>query len=390
MIINKRFITTSIAISLLTTSLFSKELKTVFIKTFGGSKKDKAYGAVALNDGGALLVGTSKSFGKQKEQMLITRINSKGKTLFSVAFGNKQKDEGKAISLTGDGNYIAVGSSESYSKYGDKDLFVVKINSNGKKIWQKVFGGNNDDEAFDVVGTGNGGALIVGYSESFGHGSKDIYVLFIDKNGKEIWSKFLGGEEDDVAYSIALGKDGFYIAGYTESFGAGGQDFFLLKYNLKGKLQYTKVYGGDDDDVFKSVVATKDGGCAVAGFTKSFDAKRKDIDIIRFSKNGKMLWHKIYGFKSKEWANSITTTKEGGFLVVGTTKSFGFGDYDFYMLELNKKGSSKWANVYGGGDKDIAHKVISLKDGSYLVVGETESFGNGDYDFMEIKLKREK
>ncbi len=385
-----RLLTTSLLISLLSGLLYANELKTIFVKTYGGVKKDKAYGAVALKDGSALIVGSSKSFGKKREQMLITKLSPKGKTLFRAVYGEKKKDEGRAIAKTSDGNFIAVGYSESYSKDGDKDLYVVKIAPTGHKIWSKVFGGDRDDEAFDVVGTGNGGALIVGTTESFGHGNKDVFILFIDKNGKEIWSKFLGGEDDDVGYSVAITKGGFYVAGYTESFGSGGQDFFLLKYNSKGKLQFTKVFGGDDDDQFKSVVATKDGGCAVAGFTKSFDSKHSDIDIIRYSKNGKILWHKIYGFKSKEWANSIITTKNGGFLVAGTTKSFGFGDYDFYMLELDSNGSSKWANVYGGGDRDIAHKVIALKDGSYLVVGETESFGSGDYDFMEVKLKREK
>ena len=385
-----KLLTTSLILSFLTSSLFAKELKTEFIKTYGGTKRDKAYGAVALKDGSALLVGTSKSFGTQREQMLITKLSPKGKTLFRAVYGEKKKDEGRAIAKSGDGNFIAVGSSESYSKEGDKDLYVVKLSPDGRKIWSKVFGGDRDDEAFDVVGTGNGGALIVGTTESFGHGNKDIFILFIDKNGKEIWSKFLGGDSDDVGYSVAVTKGGFYVAGYTESFGAGGQDFILLKYNSKGKLQFTKIFGGDDDDQFKSVVATKDGGCAVAGFTKSFESKHSDIDIIRYSKDGKMLWHKIYGFKSKEWANSITTTKNGGFLVAGTTKSFGFGNFDFYMLELDSNGSSKWANVYGGGDKDMAHKVISFKDDSYLIVGETESYGSGDYDFMEVKLKREK
>ena len=376
-------------VSLITTSLLAKELKTQFIKTYGGSKRDKAFGAVALKNGGAMLIGTSKSFGKRK-QMLITKIDKKGKTLFRAIYGEKQNDEGRAIARLSDGNFIAVGSSQSYSKDGDKDFFVVKIKPDGHKIWQKVFGGDRDEEAFDVVGTGNGGALIVGYTESFGHGNKDIFILFIDKNGKEIWSKFLGGEDDDVANAITVVNDGFYVAGYTESFNAVGKDFLLIKYNQKAKMQFLKKFGGDDDDEFKAITPTKDGGCVLAGYTKSFESKHSDIDIIRYSKNGKMLWHKIYGFKSKEWANSITNTKNGGFLVAGTTKSFGFGNFDFYMLELDSNGSSKWANVYGGGDRDIAHKVISLKDDSYLVVGETESFGNGDYDFMEVKLKREK
>ncbi len=375
-------------ILLLIATVDAKELKTMFIKTFGGSDMDIAYGGLALDNGGAMIVGESKSFGSGKRnEMVITKIDKKGKTVFQAVFGGKGKDGGKAVVKTTDGNFLAVGYSESFTKYGDRDMYIVKFSPKGKKIWSKTFGGERDDEAYDVVATGNGGALVVGYTESFGHGSKDAYVLFIDKNGKKIWSKFLGGEDDDEAKSVALTKGGFYVAGYTESFGHGGKDFFLLKYNGKAKLQFVKAYGGDDDDIINSVTATKDGGCVIAGATSSFESKHGDIDIIRYSANGKMQWHKIYGFKSKEWANSVIQMANGGFIVAGTTKSFGFGDFDFYILQLNDKGSSQWANVYGGDDKDIAHKVIALKDGGYLVVGQTESYGSGDEDFMEVKLK---
>lgn len=375
-------------ILLLIATVDAKDLKTMFIKTFGGSDMDIAYGGVALDNGGAMIVGESKSFGSGKRnEMVLTKIDKKGKTIFKAVFGGKQKDGGKAVVKTTDGNFLAVGYSESFTKYGDRDMYIVKFSPKGKKIWSKTFGGERDDEAYDVVATGNGGALVVGYTESFGHGSKDAYVLFVDKNGKKIWSKFLGGEDDDEAKSVALTKGGFYVAGYTESFGHGGKDFFLLKYSGKGKLQFVKAYGGDDDDIINSVTATKDGGCVIAGSTSSFESKHGDIDIIRYSAKGKMQWHKIYGFKSKEWANSVIQMANGGFLVAGTTKSFGFGDFDFYLLQLNDKGSSQWANVYGGGDKDIAHKVIALKDGGYLIVGHTESYGSGDEDFMELKLK---
>jgi len=381
---------------LLTTFLMAKsdykELKRTFVKTFGGVKKDIANGAVATDDGGAILVGVSKSFQDKREQLLITKINSKGQTQFRAVYGGKKRDGANAVAKLSDGNYLAVGYSESFSKDGDKDAYLVKFAPNGHKIWSKTFGGDRDDEALDVVGVGNGKALVVGYTESFGHGNKDIYLLLIDKNGKKIWSKYLGGSEDDIGYSLALSKDGFFVAGSTESFHteeSEGKDFFLIKYNAKAKIEFIKRYGGDDDDEFKAVTATDDGGCVATGYTKSFDSKHSDIDIIRYSKDGKMLWHKIYGFKSKEWANSIVKTKYG-YLIAGTTKSFGFGDFDFYMLEVNQNGSSLWANVYGGSDKDIAKKVIKLSDGSYLVVGKTESFGSGDYDFMEVKLKREK
>jgi len=377
----------------LTTLLLAKdttprqELRTIWQKAYGESKKDIAYDSVALKSGGALIAGMTKSWGHGKSDMLIVKIDKLGNPQFRFTFGGKKNDTARAIVKTSNGDFVAVGSSDSYTEYGDKDVYVVKFDKNGKKLWGKTYGGERDDEALAVVATGNGGVIVAGYTESFGQGYKDGYILYLDKNGKEIWAKAIGGKDDDILKGIAFSKTGgFFVTGKTRSFKAEGFDFYLVKFDKHAKYQYRRVLGGDEDDEFNSIVSTKDGGCAVAGMTKSFESKHSDIDVMRFDKNGKVIWHKIFGFKSKEWANSITTTKEGGFVVAGTTKSFGFGGFDFYLLELNSKGSSIWANVYGAGDNEMANSVKPLAGGGFLVVGQTESYGKGDYDFMFIKL----
>ena len=401
----KKLISTILTTILLSTTSFAKsdtnssqetviktspipELETIWEKAYGGSDKDKANAVIALKDGTLLVAGSSKSYGKGRGDMLIARVQKDGKVSYRSSYGGKQEDSANALTATSDGNFIAVGYSKTYSKNQDKDVFVVKFDDKGKKLWQKHYGGDRDDEAYSVVGTNNGGAIIVGYTESYGKGYKDVYIIYIDKDGKEIWSKAIGGKDDDFAKSISLTHDGFYVAGATRSFGAGGFDFYLLKFDKDAKLEFKKVYGEIEDDVLNAVTTTKDGGCVVAGWTKSFGSKHSDIDVIRYSKSGEQVWHKIYGFKSKEAANDVVAMPDGGFLVAGYTKSMGFGANDFYILELKSNGSSKWANVYGGSAKDSANAIARKPDGSYVVVGQTLSFGNGDYDFMMLELRK--
>jgi len=366
------------------------ELKSVFQKAYGGTKEDIAKDSIALDDGSFIIAGSSKSFGHGRRDMMVTKFDKNGNPIIRATYGGKQDDYANALIRCSDGNFMAIGMSASFSKDSDKDLYVVKFDKNLKRIWQKTYGGKRDEEGFGAVATPNGGALIAGSTESYGRGYKDGYVLFIDKNGKSLFEKAIGGKDDDILKGVALSsKGGFFVAGKTRSYGSGGYDFYLAKFDSHGKYLYKKVLGGEDEDEFRAITSTDDGGCACAGSTESFESKHSDIDIMRFDSKGDMVWHKIYGFKSKEWANSITTTKEGGFVVAGTTKSFGFGEYDFYLLELNSKGSSLWANVYGGDLRDEAYSVKKVgKSDDFLVVGKTKSYGKGDFDFMYMKLHR--
>jgi len=365
------------------------EFETNWQKAFGGGERDRAYGVTSLKDGGAMVAGISHSFGKGRSDMLIVKLDKSGKTVWRSAYGGKKKDYAKAITKTSDGNFIAVGATESFSKDGNLDVYVVKFDTEGKRAWQKSFGGEEKDEASAVVAVKGGGVLVAGYTESFGKGRKDVYILYIDKDGKEIWSKAIGGEDEDEAFAITLTADGgFVVAGKTESYGEGRSDFYMLKFDGDGKLLWDKVYGEGNEDVIHGITPTPEGGFVVVGKTGSFGSKHSDIDIIKYSKNGKIIWHRIYGFKSKEWANSITRIAGGGYVVVGTTKSFGFGKFDFYVLELDSEGHSIWANVYGGANKEEANAVTRMADGSILVVGDTESFGNGSYDFFMLNLQK--
>ncbi len=390
---------TSIMIaSLCTFPLLAKEagsaseptLKFTWKSTFGGSKKEVAKSVVALDNGDVAVLGTCRSMGHGRQDLCVIRVNPKGRTLWKKAFGGKKRDLAGAITRTSDGNLVIVGHGQSFNKNGDFDAYIVKLTPNGEMLWQRAFGGDELENANGVAATKDGGVIVVGTTESYGKGNKDIYLLKLDKDGIKEWQKTLGSKKDDIAYAITPSTDGnFIIAGTSDSYSKDNFDFYVTKITPSGKQIWAKAYGEDKKDIFYALTATKDGGCALAGETESYGSKHSDIDVMRLDKNGEQIWHQLFGLKSIEYATSITTTPEGGFLIVGTTKSKGYrpyGKYDFYTAELDANGHLTWAELYGGKNKDIAHAVARTSRGSFVVVGETKSFGNGDADFFMIDL----
>ncbi|RUM66014.1 MAG: hypothetical protein DSZ05_05070 [Sulfurospirillum sp.] len=356
---------------------------------FGGTSKDIAYGVAPAENGSVIVVGQCRSYGKGRDDVLAMKVNRDGKTLWKKTFGRKRKDIAYAITRTSDGNFVAVGESRSFSKLGDPDVYVIKFDTNGNLIWENTYGGEMRDFAKAVVATGDGGVLVAGSSESFGDDYLDAYILKISKNGKEEWARVLGGERDDIANGIALTTDGgFVIAGVTQSYGYQSKDYYIIRFDKHAKQRWTKVYGEDSEDIGKGVVATADGGCVVTGSTKSFGSKRNDVMVIKVAANGKLVWQRLFGYKEKEWMNAIVKTEDGGFMMAGQTDSFGHGKFDFYVMQLNAEGHSVWSPVYGGEDKDIAYGLTRTTDGDYVVVGSTKSYGKGKEDYFIVKLKK--
>ncbi len=357
---------------------------------FGGTDKDIAYGVAPAEKGSVIVVGTTRSYGKGRDDVLVMKVNRDGKTLWKKTFGRKRKDIAYAVTRTADGNFVAVGETRSFSKLGDPDVYVIKFDTNGKLIWERNFGGEMKDFAKSIVATGDGGVLIAGASESFGDTYLDAYILKVDKNGKEEWAKIVGGERDDIANGIALTTDGgFVIAGVTESYGYQSKDYYIVRFDSHAKQRWTKLVGEESEDIAKGVVATKDGGCVVTGKTRSYGSKRNDIMVVKIGPSGKMLWQRLFGYKEKEWMNAITKTENGGFMMAGLTDSFGHGEFDFYVMQLDAEGHSLRGPVYGGEDDDIAHGITRTTTGDYVVVGSTKSYGKGKEDFFIIQLRKQ-
>ncbi|RUM74921.1 MAG: hypothetical protein DSZ11_03180 [Sulfurovum sp.] len=360
----------------------------VWEKIYGGEDDDIARGIVMLEEGDVAIIGECKSFNASRNDICVTRIDKDGKNKWRKMIFGKKQDRGVAISRAKDGNLLILGSGKSFNDNADRDLYVAKVALDGKTIWKRTLGGNRDEYAGGIAGTDDGGVLVVGDSESFSKkGYKDIYIVRLDKEGKVITEKHIGGKKNEEAKALTRTADGnFMMVGAREVSRSGDSDFFLMKLNQNGDKLWARTLGEKEYDVLNAVAPTPDGGIVATGATRSFGSEQTDLSVMHFNKEGKLLWHKIYGFAYYDEGNAITMTKNGGFMIAGATNSMGKGDYDTYVIALDKKGSLIWSKLFGDKNRDIAHAITRTTDGSIVIVGESDSYSRSK-NFYMIKLK---
>jgi len=294
-----------------------------------------------------------------------------------------------SVQHTSDKGYIVVGGTHSYAA-GQADCWVLKLDPDGNDLWHKTYGGDDSEAADTIIQTSDNGYVVVGYKYISATGRMDGWIMKLDSKGNEEWQKTYGGDKDDVAISIQQTHDGGYIvAGRTWSLGAVGSDAWILKLNPNGDMKWQKTYGGKGHDVANCIVQTSDGGYIVTGDTTSFNVKQTDAWILKLNSDGEKQWQETYGGDSYDVAHSILPISAGGYIVAGNTNSFGAGGSDIWLLKLNAKGKLLWQKTYGGSDEDLANSVWLTDEGGYIVAGKTSSFGSKQADGWILKLDSE-
>jgi uncharacterized delta-60 repeat protein len=307
-------------------------------------------------------------------------------TYWTKSYGGNWYDMGSCIRETVDGGYVVAGYTSSFGASG-YDFWVLRLDSNGSITWQKTYGGSSSEYAYSIQQTSDGGFVVAGYTSSFGASGYDFWVLRLDSNGSVIWQRTYGGLNDDEAYSIQQTSDGgFVVTGLTMSFGAWYADFWLLKLNSSGDIAWQKTYGGTNWDAAYCVEQTSDGGYVVAGTTASFGAGGYDFWVLRLDSNGSVTWQNTYGGSGSDEAYSIQQTSDEGYVVCGSTSSFGAGGYDFWVLRFNSTGGITWQKTYGGFNDDEAYSIQQTSDGGFIVAGYATSFDAGRSYVWALKL----
>jgi hypothetical protein len=336
--------------------------------------------------------------------------------------GGTSYDEAHSVQQTADGGYIVAGFTQSNNgdvtgNHGGYDYWVVKLNSNGNVQWQKCLGGTGDDHSSSVQQTTDGGYIVAGRTGSNdgdatgNHGDWDYWVVKLDSSGNIQWQKCLGGTGSDFASSIQQTTDGGYIvAGYTYSNEGdvtgnhGYSDYWVVKLNSSGNVQWQKCLGGTGDDFASSVQQTTDGGYIVAGQTGSNDGDVTgnhgygDCWVVKLDSSGNILWQKCLGGTSVEWAFSIQQTTDGGYIAAGRTGSNdgdvtgNHGYWDYWVVKLDSSGNILWQKCLGGTIDESASSIQQTADGGFIVTGIDLS-NNGDvtghhgfYDCWVVKL----
>lgn len=327
--------------------------------------------------------------------LLVPIINAQV-TTFQKNYTNGSSN---SIEQTTDGGYISVGATNSFGA-GGFDVYLIKTSSSGNILWTKSYGGLGDENGQSVKKTSDGGFIITGYTNSFGAGNDDVILIKIDSIGNIGWTKTFGGPDNDYGHSVFQDTDnGFIISGETTSFGNFGgtsnyEDFYLIKTDSLGNLLWTKIIGGTSKDYCNTVRKTSDGGFFLIGETYSFGAGIYDVYVTKTDSIGNVLWSKTYGGSYWDLGYSGLQTNDGGYLICGTTRSFG-SIGDLYLLKTDGIGNLLWSktiSVIGNSDGTMAWssdtKCTSIQqtiDGGYIIAGDRDTMSGPGQDIFLIK-----
>ena len=324
-------------------------------------------------------------------------------------FGGSNYDQASSIQQTTDGGYIMAGTTLSSDNnitlnHGLNDCWVVKINSTGDIEWQKTYGGSNDESAFCIRQTADGGYIFIGTTLSVdgdvtsNHGMSDFWVVKLNSTGAIEWQNTYGGTNFDEGFSIEQTLDGGYVVtGSTQSadgdvtFNHGIEDFWLIKLSSLGSIQWQKTYGGNNADRALQVGQTSDGGYIIAGQSRTPNngdvsgnhSGSEDYWIVKTNSSGTIEWENSFGGDDVENPHSISQTSDGGYIIAGGTYSvngdvtLNHGTSDYWIVKINSAGSIEWQKTYGGGDYDVATSIRQTPDGGYIVAGVSDS-NDGD------------
>ena len=216
---------------------------------------------------------------------------------------------------------------------------VVPVVPSSSNTWTKTFGGTGNERCYSVQQTNDGGYIITGFTESFGNGGQDVYLIKTDGNGDSLWTKTFVGTSSDGGSSVQQTTDGGYIiTGHTSSFGNGKDDVYLIKTDENGVEQWTKTFGGIEYDSGNSVQQTTDGGYIITGKSESVGNVISDLYLIKTDGNGTEQWTKTFGGTEWDVGYSVQQTSDGGYVVSGSTTSYGSGGGDLYLIKTDENG----------------------------------------------------
>lgn len=320
-----------------------------------------------------VITGEAKSLENGEEDLLFIKTNEYGDVTINETYGGNDTDVGWSIQETNDHGYIIVGYTESYGK-GSADGWIIKMDSEGYEEWNTTVGDFKKDIFYDVDQTVDNGYIIVGETNSFGHGKDDVWLIKINEDGIVEWNQTYGGNEDDIAYSVQRTSDnGFIIAGYTQSFGVGWQDIFVIKTDEYGIKEWDQTIGGINLDIAWEIQQTNEEGYIVTGYTESFNVDHQDVILINLDSQGNQLWKKTFGGPYNDRAYSIKQTTDDGFIICGTKSVMESSNwhYDVWIIKTNSKGDKQWTRTFGGNKDDIGRSIQQTTDEEYIATGYT-------------------
>ena len=363
----------------------------VWEKTFGGEENDQGYCIIETHDGGYAITGSTESKGNGKKDSWVLRLDKNGELIWEKTFGGDENDQGNSIIETSDDGYAITGSTESKGN-GKQDLWVLKLDRDGELQWEKTFGGEENDQGKIILQKDNKHFIVAGWTESHGIIFADYWLLEIDQTGQLIWDKTYGGDDIDKINALTIDRDNNLLAlGITWSMGTGGKDAWVVKLDPEGNLVWEKLLGGNQDDELYQIISDKDDYFLI-GYSYSKGAGGKDAWLVKLDDNGDLQWEKFYGGRDSEFAESLVVLNNKNIVFCGQKIRYcpkcSSGGYSYYWVaHLDDELEIKWEKVFLESANSHPRKIIATQSNHLLLVGDTINNSHGKIDISIVKMK---
>ncbi|BFO64701.1 T9SS type A sorting domain-containing protein [Chryseobacterium sp. KCF3-3] len=421
------------ALSLCTiTGIFAQEV--LWQKDVKSSAQDFLSQITTTIDGQYLVSGSSIQSDKLQQNSKqnngydfhLIKLNQKGEQVFEKYFSGNNHDYLSSTVTTQEGGFLITGSSYSgkgldkkEDSKGGSDIWLIRINEFGDELWQKTLGSSSDEEAKAVIQTTDLGFFVTGSVQNSpkGYGSKDVLIIRLDKDGKVLSDQTLGGRGLDEVEKMIPTRDGGALLGIysrssisgtkkTENFGEG--DYWIVKLDKNGKVEWEKNFGGKDDDHLRTLALTSTG-FIIGGESRSERSGNKtvgleegtDLWLIALNERGDEQWQKSYNFKNRDILmgmsvlHSADDKSSKGILLGGYTQAEGriqTDDETFWMLYLDQNGNEQWRKHIKGESKKKEERLSDLKlnrDGSIILAGTSaEELGKENWKIVKLGDKQ--
>lgn len=366
--------------------------KPTFERIIGSVDNDYAGIQQELSDGGYLLGGSTQLPEREYPDFYIIRTDKYGEVLWTHSYGDEVLSESiSRLKQNTDGSYIVYGTKQTF-KNGPNDLYLAKLNSSRAVIWEKIFGGIEEESPAGFLETSDGGFLLLATSRSFAT-STQIYLIKVDQNGNKVWEKNYGGTGGDAGKAIIPTADGNYlILATTSSKGVGNFDVELIKINSNGEVIWDKTYGGTDWDEGTYVIQISDGSFIVSGYSLSYTVSGgHDWMLLKFNSDGDFVWRKMFGGPYQDYANSVREANDG--FVIGGTLMLQIQPRslsDLLVIKTDFDGNEIWRKQFGGLENENGGSIYINSDGNYIISGSSESYSSkSDILFININSSGE-
>lgn len=365
---------------------------------------------ISVQDAGTLSGNSSNSLRTTTVPSIVQSQRCYGSSATEYPLGN-------IIASTPDGGYVIAGNTlgndgDVTGNHGGADAWIIKVNSADGVDWKNTFGGTNADYVYAITTTSDGGYIFTGQTKStntdipLNKGGFDLWIVKLDASGNKVWQKTYGGSLDETGYALTKTTDGGYLVGaQTQSSDGdvtgnhGGGDDWIIKLDANGTLLWQKTYGGSLSENINYILPTPDGNFMVSASSASTNSDLStvahhggnDAWLFKIDGAGNILWQKEYGGSGSEGTGTLFNTSDGGYIFSTATASNdgdvsgNHGYYDTWVVKIAAAGNIVWQKCYGGTDMDNARVRYINSDGQMLVVGYSFSRVGKNSDIMNSK-----